>query len=261
MARIHLFEFEDQPWFPSVLREAMTDSLSYMGEMTRRPYVEFVKRLQPAMAACRAERLVDLCAGGGGPSWTISRMLTEATGRPVPVLLTDLYPNHKRWEQLRAASSGVADFVPQPVDATQVPPSLTGFRVVCSGFHHLQPAQARRVLEDAVKQRQGIAIWEGLERSWGCFLQLLFSFPFLFLIAPFVKPFRLSRLFFTYVIPAVPLCLLWDACVSALRVYSPAELRQLVASLPESDYVWDIGPDKTPGSSRSPTYLIGHPRS
>jgi hypothetical protein len=260
MARVHLFEFEDQPWFPSVLREAMTDCMSYLGEMSRRPYLDFVKRLQPAMAACGAERLVDLCAGGGGPSWTISQMLTEATGKPVPVLLTDLYPNHQRWERLREISSGVADFVAQPVDATQVPASLPGFRLVCSGFHHLRPEQARLVLADAVKQRQGIAIWEGLERSWSCVLQLPLSFPFLFLIAPFVKPFRLSRLFFTYIVPLVPLCLLWDAFVSSLRVYSPAELRELVASLPESNYVWDIGPLQTPGSPRSATYLIGYPR-
>ena len=31
MARIHAFEFEDQTWFPGLVREYITDFLSHMG--------------------------------------------------------------------------------------------------------------------------------------------------------------------------------------------------------------------------------------
>ena len=78
-----------------------------------------------------------------------------------------------------------------------------------------------------------------------------------FLAAPFLKPFRVSRLVFTYLIPLVPLFLLWDGFVSCLRVYSPAELRDLVSQLGATNYEWDIGTTRVgPGVV---TYLIGIP--
>ena len=45
MARIHAFELEDQAWFPSLIREYMTDFLSHMGGWSKVPYVPFVERL------------------------------------------------------------------------------------------------------------------------------------------------------------------------------------------------------------------------
>ena len=43
------------------------------------------------------------------------------------------------------------------------------------------------------------------------------------LATPFIRPFRWSRLFWTYVIPLVPLTCWWDGVVSQLRAYTPAE--------------------------------------
>jgi hypothetical protein len=78
-----------------------------------------------------------------------------------------------------------------------------------------------------------------------------------FIATPFVKPFRFSRLLFTYLLPLMPLCILWDGIVSCLRVYSPDELRTLVAQLGNTDYDWDIGTTRVgPGVA---TYLIGTP--
>jgi len=37
MKRIHLFEFEDQAWFPGPIRAAMTDFLSFMGSLASGP--------------------------------------------------------------------------------------------------------------------------------------------------------------------------------------------------------------------------------
>ena len=51
------------------------------------------------------------------------------------------------------------------------------------------------------------------------------------LAAPFVRPFRLERLFWTWVIPVVPFVLMFDGIVSCLRTYSPAELAQLTAEV------------------------------
>lgn len=73
---------------------------------------------------------------------------------------------------------------------------------------------------------------------------------------PLVRPFRWSRLFWTYIVPIVPFYVTWDALVSGLRLYAVEELQGIVATLPPNDYVWEIGQDPT---ARFITYLIGYP--
>src|SRR3569832_433 len=119
MPRIHFFEFEDQPWFPHVLRELMTDYLSFMAKVVN-PYPRFTERLHRVLAACKVQKLVDLCSGGGSPAWDITSLLRERHGYPTEVLLTDLYPNLMRLQQVKDRAGGSIDFCPDPVDATQV---------------------------------------------------------------------------------------------------------------------------------------------
>jgi hypothetical protein len=143
-----------------------------------------------------------------------------------------------------------------------VPADLEGFRLVCNGFHHLRPEQARACLLDAVKQRRGVALVELAQRSWLSMLQILsIGIATQLAVTPFIKPFRWSRLFFTYALPVVPLCTLWDGIVSCLRVYDPEELGTLVAGLPESDYRWEFARVRVPRLPTELTYLIGLPAS
>jgi hypothetical protein len=78
------------------------------------------------------------------------------------------------------------------------------------------------------------------------------------LTAPFIRPFRWSRLFWTYLVPALPLVLAFDVVVSCLRVYSVPELRELTAGL--DGYRWDAGTVRGKPVPIRVTYLIGVPR-
>ena len=81
------------------------------------------------------------------------------------------------------------------------------------------------------------------------------------LLVPFQRPFRWSRLFFTWLLPVIPFVLFFDGIVSCLRIYSPPELHQLVATLPPNGYDWEIGVERG-GFLRVPiTWLIGRPHS
>lgn len=260
MRRVHLFEFEDQSWFPSPVREAMTDFLSFMSGFADTPFGGFVERLDRAMLATGDDRLVDLASGAGGPAITIARLLRAKRTAPVRVTLTDLYPNLPRLELARREGQGYVDFVEQPIDARQVPEALRGFRLMCNAFHHLPPEAARDCLADAVRKRQGVALLEFVQRSPLSAAQVSIGLATMLLVTPFIRPRRLSRFVFTYLLPVVPLCTLWDGLVSCLRAYEPDELRELVASLPENDYDWDIGRLRVARTPASVTYLIGRPR-
>lgn len=175
--------------------------------------------------------------------------------------MSDLYPNRERFEHARAASGGRIDSVDQPVDATAVPASLGGFRLISNALHHLRPDMARAVLADAVASQRGIAVFEALTPGLPGILSVLPTPLVALLSAPFIRPFRWRRLAWTYLLPVVPICGLWDGMMSALRIYSPGELRELVAGIPGQDgYVWDIDRLSVGRSPVRISYLIGRPR-
>lgn len=259
MARVQLFEFEDLPWFPQVVRECMTDFLSFLGRRGRAVYGGFAEHLADALRATGESEILDLCSGGGGPAIAIAELLRERMASPLALVLTDLYPNLPRLERARAEGRGQVTYHERPVDATAVPDSLPGFRLICNAFHHLSPDAARKCLADAVRQRRGIAIVEMVDRSATSVFGVTFGTSTLLAVTPFIRPLRASRLFLTYVVPVVPLCTWWDGVVSCLRAYSPEELARLVAALPDNDYVWDIGRLPVPSAPTSLVYLIGRP--
>lgn len=257
MKRLHLIEIEDQPWFPSSMRDAVTDYLQFVIALGR-PYAPVVPRLLDALKQAQAYRVIDLCSGGGGPWPTLLPLVSE----PITVCLTDKFPNVRAFQFLQASADSRLGYHLESVDATAVPPDLGEFRTLFSSFHHFTPEQAHAVLQDATARGHGIGIFEATHRSLPAIVAM-FMTPLLVLIfTPFFRPFRLSRLLWTYMVPVVPLVVLFDGIVSCLRTYSPAELQSLVAGLPPSasNYHWEIG-EARENRGMPVTYLLGYPHS
>ena len=82
---------------------------------------------------------------------------------------------------------------------------------------------------------------------------------FILFLAPRIHPFRWSRLLWTYGIPVVPFVLWFDGLMSCLRSYSHEELGELVRSLPDEGYRWELGTQRD--GFLPVTYLIGYPAS
>ena len=96
------------------------------------------------------------------------------------------------------------------------------------------------------------------ERSFKSLLFICFSPITLWLFTPLIRPFRWSRIIFTYLIPIVPLLTLWDGWVSCLRTYTPEELKEMTLDLTE--FEWDSGQHLEKGMPLPITYLIGFPK-
>ncbi len=261
MRRLHLIELEDQTWFPAPARDAGTDFLRFMLNLGNN-YAPAVPLLARAVERAGARRIVDLCAGGGGPWQRLLPALAEQ-GVRCDVLLTDRFPNQDAAAALREVGPrpGEVSYHPEPVDALAVPAQLDGLRTVFSAFHHFPPAAATALIRDAVRAGAPIAVFESTERSAASMASVLLAPIILLLATPFLRPFRWSRLLLTYLIPLVPLLILWDGLVSCLRSYTPDELRALVDAIPEaSAYEWHIGTLR--GRAPVPiTYLISTPRA
>jgi hypothetical protein len=173
--------------------------------------------------------------------------------------LTDRFPSETARQLAQRYAPQQLHYVADPIDATQVPSELKGFRTLFTAFHHFAPQDAQRILQDAVDQRQGIAIFEQTRRHPLAIL-LMLALPWLALLTvPLMRPFRWSRLLWTYVIPAIPYVLAIDGVISCLRTYSSAEMQELVARVDAPGYVWQVGRVRSPVSPVGVLYLIGYP--
>jgi len=129
-----------------------------------------------------------------------------------------------------------------------------------SAFHHYPPDRAEAVLADAVAKGRGVCVFEGVSHRAIGLLSVPLQVPAMMLMTPFVRPFRWSRLVFTYLIPLIPLVVLFDGIVSMLRLYSEDELRELVERVSGHErYEWHIGSVAVAGWSIGPLYLVGFP--
>ena len=256
MRRRHLVELEDLSWWPPLFRDAATD---YLVAALRhaRTYVGLASRLAAAVKRAGGSQIIDLCSGGGGP-WPDLLPALRANGVDVPVCLTDKYPNAAALHRVADTTPG-ARFEPESVSATDVPDRLAGFRTVFTAFHHFRPDDARAILAAAVRDRQGIFIAEATPRRPAALaLQALVPLAVL-VLTPAIRPFRWSRLFWTYLVPVLPLAILFDGVVSTLRVYTPEEMLALGQAVGGDEYEWEAGADRPTGSPTPIPYLIGVP--
>jgi hypothetical protein len=258
MRRVQFIEILDRTWFPRSLRDATTDALQFIINLGNL-YQPIVPRLRKALENARTHHVVDICSGGGGPWLRLYRVFEEGEKFPVDVCLTDKYPNIGAFEHARAVSQSKINFHASPIDATQIPSELKGFRTLFTSFHHFPPQEARIILQNVVDTQQGIGIFE-IARRHPLTILLAFLVPVVSLVVtPFMRPFRWSRLIWTYLIPIVPFVLLFDGVVSCLRAYSLQELTELTKGLSTNGYQWDLGEEKGSLSPVPITYSIGLP--
>ncbi|KAK3682411.1 hypothetical protein B0T22DRAFT_282777 [Podospora appendiculata] len=163
--RMHLFEIDDQPWFPSAFRERIQAALT----IAWTTHVPILQSTSPARlvakvlsshlaSSIRNYVFIDFCAGAGGPTPSIEKHLNQTLNSspstdpphgtfaqvaaaaaasdsdlaspppqpsPVQFVLTDLHPHVADWKSAAAASPNIS-YVASSVDAAAVPADLVG---------------------------------------------------------------------------------------------------------------------------------------
>lgn len=257
MARIHLFEFEDLSWFPKNIRNYMTDFLQFTANKFDF-YKTIVPILEKGTKASKSNKIIDLASGGGGGWKSLSKHLkSELPG--VSVHLTDFYPNTRAFKEMEKFDPELFSSEATSVDALNVPSELVGLRTQFLSLHHFRPDAVKEILQNALDSRNPIALFEAQKRSVSDFIQFFFSPINVLLITPFIRPFSFGRIFFTYIIPLVPLFTWWDGLVSVLRTYSKKELEEIITKLENAEkYNWEI--DHVKNGPIKIYYLLGTPK-
>ena len=253
MRRVHLFEFEDQKWFPTFLRNYGTDFLQFLSNKTKM-YKPIIPILKKGLKKSGTNQIIDLCSGGGGGLiWLNSELKKDIPD--LKIILTDFYPNIPAFKFIKNKAENF-EFIEKPIDARNVPTELKGLRTQFLSLHHFKPKDAKQILQNVIDTNSSIAIFEGQERSIPSVLAMLFSPLSVLFTTPFIIPFKIGRIIFTYLIPIVPVFVLWDGIVSLLRTYSVKEMKELVEDLNGTEkYNWEI--NKVKSGPSVILYLLG----
>jgi len=259
MKRFHALEWADLDWFPSSWRDYGTDYLQFIA-VKFDIYKPIIPILQKGLEASQGQEWVDCAAGGGGGLLKLSAYM-KADYPQLKIHLTDFRPNIQAFEQtVKTAPADVFDYEKASVDARDLPAHLHGkFRTLFAAFHHFRPDDARQILQNAVNSRSPIAIFEPVGRNFPSFFSMLFVILNVLILTPFIRPLRLSTLPFIYLLPIIPLYIMWDGIASIFRVYSEKEMQDLVNSLENGqNFDWEIG--RKQSGPMPMYYLLGTPK-
>jgi len=253
MGRIHLFEFEDQKWFPTFLRNYGTDFLQFLSNKTKM-YKPIIPVIEKSLGKSKTNQIIDLGSGGGGGLIWLNAELKKNIP-DLKIVLTDFYPNISAFFLTKEKADNF-EFIEKPIDARNVPNELKGLRTQFLSFHHFKPKDAKLILQNAIDSNNSIAIFEAQQRSLPSIIAMIFSPLSVILTTPFIRPFKFGRIIFTYLIPIVPLFVMWDGIVSSLRTYSLKEMNGLVEDLNGKEkFDWEI--NKVKSGPSMVLYLIG----
>lgn len=254
-----LFEFEDLSWFSGTIRESMMDCLRFI-ITTIKIYEPVTPLIIEGLHRTNENQILDLCSGGGGATEQILKNINLQSNDKIKIVLTDKFPNVNAFRLIAAGSNGDISFSEISVDAANVPTNLKGFRTIYSAFHHFSKPFGKAVIQNAVDAKSGIGIFDGGDKNIFVMMGMIpFHIVLFFFCTPFFKPFRISRLFFTYLIPVIPFCQIWDGIVSVIRLYKPDELLQMAKEVDDENYFWNAGKIKNKFGIHV-TYLIGYPK-
>lgn len=259
MSRRRIKEMHDYAWFPEVWRRGMTDFLSFFATwfLQYEPVFPLIAGMVRRSGLCK---LRDLCSGGSGYLLSLLRYLRKAGLADCRAELTDKYPNLTAFARIARRSGGEVSYLSSSVDALTPPNDGPEIRLMFSAMHHFSPDELTAIIKRARRDNCAIGLFDycGWDPVRAVPL-LLLLIPHIFLIMPFAGTFSWKKMFWTYIVPAIPVMLLVDAAISRWNGYSVGELKVIVDNLADCEYGWEVGSRPNLFWTGKVVYLIGSP--
>ena len=140
--RIQFYEIQDLSWCPQVIRDGVTDYLSWVINILG-IYNPLSQPINECLQQAKSQQILDMCAGGGGP-W---KSLLPKLDKDARILLTDFFPNIKKWNKLASQFPSKVSFSEKSVNAIAPDIQLKGLRTFFTSFHHFDDTSALQILK------------------------------------------------------------------------------------------------------------------
>jgi hypothetical protein len=229
MKRKQVFQFSNQKWYPSFLKRDMYEFMSwFVGKVNAAK--PFLPVLEEVIGNTQTKIIINIDSKIGAGIETVLPLLPDGT----EVINVEL-------EKFSTHNKGMYTFI--------------------NSFHQLDEKKATYYLTQIADSGNSVAVLEGNNDSLWQVVGMTIFVPLTVIIsAPFVQPFRITRLIFTYLIPILPVITMLDGFLALFKLYNPNDLNELVSTIPVKNYTWKSGKADN-GRGGKIIYLMGYPEN
>jgi hypothetical protein len=211
------FQFNASPRTPAVLHRTLIEVIEFCNGRFRPYYAQVVERILAHVRTHHFDTVVEL---GAGSAPLTRRLVEHPDARDLRFVVCDLIPDADLYHELETRHPGRITGLTEPVDFGQ--PRDWGPRtllVLCATFHHVPRRVRPQVLAALVESAGGAMFFAPVRKTWRSLAgALLVLVPALLLPVVYLgRPGRLRRLFWCWVLPIVPMMMLWDGVGGCLR--------------------------------------------
>lgn len=247
--KLFIYECNDSPHCPQFIRESI---LEVLGNSIRDAgvYEKLAPRFIDFCTKHHIKNILEIGAGSGESTAVFVDAVFRHQQKPPHIYISDLLPMH---EVMKATAARYPDVLTPLEDSLDIRNAAVApvhdMRMVLSAFHHFDPDVVRSFFKDAREQQLAIFIAEPFTNSLRAFFPLfLHGFTSLARNGVQSSKMRFVKFFFTFLLPLIPMCLLWDGLVSMIRMYDKKGFMEIVETLPESEsgYQWHYEEVKVP---------------
>ena len=221
-------ELEDYSWFPPVLRNFQTEFIGFVVDKFL-VYDVFIQHLKTIPLS--KQPMIDLCSGSGEPAISIFRK-SNCFSR---LNLTDKFPS-----SIKINDDNI-HYESQSIDVLTMEFKPGNYYTMFNAFHHFTEKEKVKITQNIQNSGSTAFIVEILEPTVFCLLKIFFTTTLGCLVmTPFIRPFSLKRLFFTYIIPINLITITFDGIVSVFKSHSVKQYRDLFAKNDEGIKIYKL---------------------
>ncbi len=197
-------ELEDFNWFPQFLRNYQTDYIGFVVSKFN-IYQVFINYLKEQNI--KSNVMFDLCSGSGEPAVSIF----NKTSNFQQLKLSDKFPRSFQ-------STSKIIYIDESIDVNEYTFIPGETYTMFNAFHHFSDDEKQKIVLNCDKAKANLFIVEILEPTLFFFLKVFTLTTIgVLLFNPFVRPFSIKRLFFTYVLPINIITITIDGIISVLK--------------------------------------------
>ncbi len=221
-------ELEDYSWFPSVLRNFQTEFIGFVVSRFN-VYDAFIKHLNDL--SLTEQSMTDLCSGSGEPAITIFRK-SNCFSR---LSLSDKYPGDLK------TTDATITYEMKSTDVLDMEFKEGTCYTMFNAFHHFTDEEKVSIVQKIRHSGSDAFIVEILQPNFMVLMKVLFATTIGSLVlTPFITPFSLKRLFFTYIFPINILAITYDGIVSVFKSRTVRQYQDLLAETGKPIHVFRL---------------------
>jgi hypothetical protein len=210
-------ELEDHSWFPPVLRKFQTEFIGFV-VANFNVYDDFIQHLKSL--SLPVQSMTDLCSGSGEPAICIFRKSNCFSH----LYLSDKFPTELKPDDDKISYDKIS------TDVLEMEFKHGTYYTMFNAFHHFTDEEKIKIVQKIQHSGSGAFLVEILEPTVFCLLKIFFTTTVgSLLLTPFIRPFSLKRLFFTYIFPINILTISFDGIVSVFKSRSVKQYQKLFA--------------------------------